>query len=278
MYRWIYLPLQSGDLNHATPLVSIVFGALVYSVLKIAQFNNNLSNPFRWIEIISFLCAIILGFLLYTRFSLPKNRKKASNVVLLIASIGILILFQNLIQLIFGANVKEIGYLEVRKGMEIWGASITPLQVVIIAVSVVLMISFYFFMKYTRLGRNMRAVSDNKELASVMGINYRRIADYSFFIGSGLAGVAGILIGLEQNLEPVMGTMLIIKGFTGAVIGGVSSVAGAVVGSGLLGFAENFGIWYLPSGYKDAIAFVLLFIFLLIRPTGIFGINKGVKQ
>ena len=102
--------------------------------------------------------------------------------------------------------------------------------------------------------------------------------DYSFAIGSAIAGVAGILVGLEQNLEPTMGTNLIIKGFTGAIIGGVNSVPGSVLGSFLLGFAENFGIWYLPSGYKDAIAFVILFAFLLFRPQGILGVNKELQK
>ena len=124
----------------------------------------------------------------------------------------------------------------------------------------------------------MRAVSDNKELANVIGIDSRRVSDYSFIIGSCLAGVAGILIGLEQNLEPVMGTSLMIKGFTGSIIGGITSVPSSVLGSYIVGLVENYGIWYLPSGYKDAIAFVLLFIFLLFKPTGLFGINKGWKK
>ena len=124
----------------------------------------------------------------------------------------------------------------------------------------------------------MRAVADNKELASIVGINPKKIAIYSFLIGSALAGIAGILIGLEQNMDPTMGTELMIKGFTGAIIGGIGSVAGAIPGSYLLGIAENFGIWYLPSGYKDAIAFVLLFIFLLFKPEGLFGVIKGVKE
>jgi len=125
---------------------------------------------------------------------------------------------------------------------------------------------------------NMRAVADNKELASIVGIDHRRVSDYAFFIGSSLAGIAGILIGLEQNLEPVMGTSLMIKGFTGAIIGGITSVPASIIGSYLLGLVENFGIWYLPSGYKDAIAFTLLFLFLLFRPSGMFGIDKGVKD
>lgn len=231
----------------------------------------------------SLITIIIMGFLgvgMYRLFYLPLQNKKSSNVILLIASLGILILFQNILQILFGANVEEIGFLEVRKGINFLGASITPLQIFIIIVSFVLFISLYLFMKYTKLGRNMRAVSDNKELASVIGINHHRISDYSFFIGSSLAGVAGILIGLEQNLEPSMGTMLIVKGFTGAVIGGMNSVAGSVAGSVLLGFAENFGVWYRQYLFldKDAIAFVLLFLFLLFKPNGIFGVNKGTKK
>ena len=118
----------------------------------------------------------------------------------------------------------------------------------------------------------------NPELASIVGINKEKIINYSFFIGSCLAGVAGILIGLEQSIEPTMGTHLMIKGFTGAVIGGITSVPGAVLGSYLLGFAENIGVWFLPSGYKDAIAFILLFIILLVKPKGLFGIDQGVKD
>ena len=96
-------------------------------------------------------------------------------------------------------------------------------------------------------------------------------------MGGVVAGIAGILVGLEQNLESTMGTNLMIKGFTGAIIGGIGSVPGAILGSFLLGLVENFGIWFLPSGYKDAIAFVILFIFLLFRHQGILGIKRNNK-
>ena len=130
----------------------------------------------------------------------------------------------------------------------------------------------------TKLGKEMRAFADNKELAGISGINPRRMADYSFLMGSLLAGIAGILIGLEQSLVPTMGTILIIKGFTGAVIGGITSVPASILGSYLLGFAENYGIAFLPSGYKDAIGFAILLIFLLFRSNGLFGVNQGVKN
>jgi len=129
-------------------------------------------------------------------------------------------------------------------------------------------------MKKTRIGKAMRAVADNKDMAEVIGISSEKIYSAVFMVGSAVAGIVAILVGLEQNLEPTMGTNLMIKGFTAAIIGGIGSVPGAILGSYLLGFAENFGIWFLPSGYKDAIAFIILFIFLLFRHQGILGIKK----
>ena len=124
----------------------------------------------------------------------------------------------------------------------------------------------------------MRAVAGNKDAAEIVGISAEKIYSRSFIIGSAIAGIAAILVGLEQNLQPMMGTNLMIKGFTAAIIGGIGSVPGAILGSFLLGFAENYGIWFLPSGYKDAIAFVILFIFLLFRPYGILGIRKNFQK
>ncbi|MBC8501413.1 MAG: branched-chain amino acid ABC transporter permease [Nanoarchaeota archaeon] len=264
---------STNKFMHFAHGISVVVGAyILYSLFSL------IGIPFYLACILTLIFSSLFGLGTYRLMYLPLQNKKASNVVLLIASIGVLILFQNVIQLIFGPDVKSVGYIKVARGLNVFGAIITPLQIVIILISITLFVLLYLFMKKSKLGRDMRAVSDNKELASIMGINHKRIADYSFIIGSFLAGVAGILIGLEQNLNPTMGTILIIKGFTGAVIGGVGFIPGAVLGSFLLGLAENFSIWFLPSGYKDAIAFVLLFIFLLLKPTGLFGINKDVKK
>jgi len=219
--------------------------------------------------------AALLGFamnwLVYSRL----REKKASALILLIASVALLILIESLILLFFGADVKTINLIKVERGIDFFGAIITPLQIVIIAFSVALLGGLFVFMKKTKLGKAMRAVADNKDAAEIVGISSRKIYAYSFIIGSAIAGIAGILVALEQNLEPMMGTNLMIKGFTGAIIGGVGSVPGAILGSFLLGLSENFGIWFLPSGYKDAIAFVILFAFLLLRPQGIFGIKKA---
>jgi branched-chain amino acid transport system permease protein len=248
------------------------------SAYLLLLFFSTLGLPF-WLAVI---CTIIgsagVGLAMFRLVYHPLQKRNASNIILLIASLGILILVENLILLFFGSDVKTIRFIEVARGMDVLGAIVTPLQMWIFFISLALLGILFFVMKKTKLGRNMRAVADAPELASVIGINRTRIGDYSFIIGSVLAAIAGILIGLEQSLEPTMGTTLIIKGFTGAVIGGITSVPAAVLGSYLLGLVENFGIWYLPSGFKDAIAFVLLFVFLLFKPTGIFGINKGVKK
>ena len=264
--------------------------ALIYSTCKFIHFAHGCTVAvaayllYLFFSLIgfNFWLAIILTIIFTAGFSWLTNKiiyqklrkRKASNVILLIASVGLLILFESLILLFFGADVKTIGFIKIAKGLEFLGAIITPLQIVIIIVSVILFVLLFFFTKKTKIGKAMRAVADNKDVAEIVGISAKKIYAWSFVIGSAIAGVAGILVGLEQNMEPTMGTNLMIKGFTGAIIGGIGSVPGAVLGSFLLGLVENFGIWFLPSGYKDAIAFIILFIFLIFRPQGILGRKK----
>lgn len=268
--------------------------SLIYSVCKFVHFAHGATIAFSAYFLyflfsmlgLNFGFAVILTIAFASLLGLAMNffvykqlrKRKASSVILLISSFALLIFFESLILLLFGADVKTIGFIKIAKGIEIFGAMVTPLQIFIIATSFVLLSLLFFFMKKTKIGKAMRAVADNKEVAEIVGISSKRIYDYVFIIGSAVAGIAAILVGLEQNLEPMMGTNLMVKGFTGAIIGGIGSVPGAILGSFLLGFAENFGIWFLPSGYKDAIAFVILFIFLLFKPQGILGIKKEVKK
>jgi len=277
----IYALVASGFtlIYSATRFIHFAHGAiaatgayLVYTFFVLVGFNFYLAS------FLAVICTALVGLFFFAVIYRPLQRRKSSNAIMLIAGLGLMILVENLLLLIFGADVKTLNFLEVAKGKEIFGAIITPLQIVIVFISVLLLIFLQLFVKKTKFGKKMLAVADNPELADTTGINAQVIQYAGFGIGSALAGVAGILIGLEQNIEPVMGVMLIVKGFTGAIIGGVTSLPGAILGSYLLGLSENFGIWYLPSGYKDAIAFGLLLIFLLIRPHGILGVNKGVRE
>lgn len=232
-----------------------------------------------WISmVLTVIGAGLFGVLLNRLVYKPLRQKKASSVILLVASFGLLVLIESLILMIFGADIKTIGFIKIAKGIELFGAIITPLQIVIIGTALSLLVILFLFMKYHRLGKALRAVASNPQKSEIVGISSEKIFELSMMLGSALAGIAGILVGLEQNLDPSMGTSLIIKGFTGAIIGGVTSVPGAVLGSYVLGIVENVGIWFLPSGYKDAIAFTILFLFLLFRPNGILGISRGVNK
>lgn len=266
-YSLIY---STNNFMHFAHGISVVAaGYMVYWLFTLA------GMPFYLTCLLTIVLSAIFGLAMYRLIYLPLQRKGSSNVILLIASIGILTFFQNIIQIAFGSGVKLIGYIEVSQGITFAGVTMTPLQIIILIISSALFIMLHLFMQRTKLGRNMRAVSNNSELASIVGIDHVRVSDLSFLIGSGLAGVAGILVALEQNLSPLMGTNLMIKGFTGAVIGGINYVPGSIIGSFLLGMAENLGILVLPSGYKDAIAFSLLFLFLLFKPNGILGRKEG---
>ncbi len=276
----IYALVASGfSLIYATcKFIHFAHGATIaFSAYFLYFLFSGLGLSFGLSVIFAIIFAAFLGWLMNKLVYKKLRKRKTSNVILLMTSFALLIFFESLILMLFGADVKTIGYVKIARGLDFLGAIITPLQIVIIAVSLVLLVLLYFFMKRTKIGKAMRAVADNKDVAEVVGISSEKIYSWSFIVGSAIAGIAAILVGLEQNLEPMMGTNLMIKGFTGAIIGGIGSVPGAVLGSFLLGLAENFGIWFLPSGYKDAIAFTILFIFLIFRHQGILGIKRDNK-
>ena len=207
----------------------------------------------------------------------PLRIRKASNLVLLLASFGIYIFLQNLIALIYGNQVLVLRTGPIKEGYKFFTAVITPVQITILVVSILLMFLLWFFIQKTKLGKAMRAVADDPLAASVVGINPDKIILASFAIGSALAGVAGVLISLETNLEPTMGFSAILKGIIASIIGGIGSIPGALFGGFFLGLVENLGIWKIPSIWKDFISFAILIIFLLIRPYGIFG-TKPEKE
>jgi branched-chain amino acid transport system permease protein len=219
------------------------------------------------------LGAGVLGILIDLLVYKPLRKKKAPNLVFLLASFGVFIFIQNLIQLIFGAQILSIRTGPVKEGHNILGAIITNIQILILVVSVFLCAALWLYIKNAKLGKAMRAVADDPLAASVVGINPERITLVAFAIGSMLAGAAGILISLETNIEPTMGMNAILKGIIASIIGGIGSIPGAMFGGLFLGLAENLGIWKISAGWKDCIAFVILIVFLLLRPSGIMGVK-----
>jgi branched-chain amino acid transport system permease protein len=237
-------------------------------------------NYLSWIAavLVGVIGAGILGVLTDRLVYKPLRKRKAPNLVFMLASFGVFIFIQNLLQLIYGAQILIIRTGPVKEGRHFLGAVITDIQIMILIVSVSLCVFLWLFIQKTKLGKAMRAVADDPLAASVVGINPESIILAAFAIGSALAGAAGILISLETNIEPTMGMNAILKGIIASIIGGIGSIPGAMLGGLFLGIAENLGIWKISSGWKDCIAFVILIIFLLLRPGGIMGVKtEGQK-
>jgi len=166
----------------------------------------------------------------------------------------------------------------VKEGHQIFGAIITDIQTLILGVSCFLLVILWIFIQKSKLGKAIRAVSDDPIAASVVGIYPEKIIFGSFAIGSALAGAAGILISLETNIEPTMGMNAIFKGIIASILGGIGSIPGAMFGGFFLGIVENLGIWKIQAGWKDCIAFAILIIFLLLRPGGIWGVKTEKER
>ena len=245
---------------------------LAYTFAISLGFNPILS--FFLAVIVSAIAGVLIDWLVYK----PLRKHKAPNLVFLMASFGMFILIQNLLQLIYGAQILTIRTGPVKEGRHFLGAIITDIQILILVVSVSLCVALWLFIQKTKLGKAMRAVADDPMAASIVGINPENIILAAFAIGSALAGAAGILISLETNIEPTMGMNAILKGIIASIIGGIGSIPGAMLGGLFLGLAENLGIWKISSGWKDCIAFVILIVFLLLRPGGIMGVKSGGEK
>ncbi|HEU4765663.1 MAG TPA: branched-chain amino acid ABC transporter permease, partial [Candidatus Eisenbacteria bacterium] len=158
------------------------------------------------------------------------------------------------------------------------GVMVTNHQITVVVVSLVLMVGLTLFIARTRTGKAMRAVAFHRDAASLMGIPVNRIITITFAIGSALAAAAGVLVGLTNpKIEPLMGIMPGVKAFVAAVLGGIGSVPGAVIGGVVMGVSEYLVVGYVSSTFRDAIAFVILILVLLIKPAGILGRNVAEK-
>lgn len=190
----------------------------------------------------------------------------------LISAIGVSIFLQNYVMLTQGATDKVFPTLFENSGIEFLSVRMTYLQIFIILISAILMISLRFFVRKTKMGKAMQAVAQDKIMASLVGINIDTVISTTFIIGSGLAAVAGFMVAMYYGLVNYsIGYIAGIKAFTAAVLGGIGSIRGAMFGGILLGLVESFGASYISSEYKDAYAFTILIIILLVRPSGLFG-------
>ncbi|HBW47090.1 TPA: branched-chain amino acid ABC transporter permease, partial [bacterium] len=208
-----------------------------------------------------------------------KPLRNSPRLAPLISAIGASLFYQNLAQIIFGTHRYSLPMAVKISNAKILGSNFALAPVLIILSAVVIMIALHLFIAKTRIGTAMRATAQDKYAASLMGINVNAVIAMTFAIGSALAAVGGLLFTIHQKtLWPYMGFMAGIKAFTAAVLGGIGSIPGAMLGGFILGIVESLGAGLFgEAGYKDAIAFVILIGVLLFKPTGILGKRSVIK-
>lgn len=221
-------------------------------------------------------CAV-LGLLIERLAYRPLQNAPRLN--LLITAIGVSLFLEYSAQVVFGPNPKVFpNVMNDGVFIDMGVAKIRYFDLIILTISLISMTALHFIIHHTRPGRAMRAVSASPMLASLMGVNTNRIIAFTFVLGSSLAGVGSVLVGMKYpKIDPLMGLLIGLKAFVAAVLGGIGSVPGAVLGGLIMGLSEEVVVAYLSSTYRDAFAFGVLILILIFRPTGLLGKNRTEK-
>ncbi len=274
-YSMVYGVLKL--LNFAHGDLYMVGAYVGYFVIQWFGGPNALTIPVPLLVLIMMLLAGVgVGFLgvAIERFAYRPLRD-APRIAPLITALGVSFMLENTVLLLFGGFTRSYqtpSFISFSTGIHIGDLNIDAVQITIIVVSVLMMVALQLIVNRTTLGKSMRAVASDREAAMMLGVNVDRTIAMTFFIGSAMAGVAGVMSGLAFNqISNTIGFLAGLKAFTAAVVGGIGSIPGAMLGGLLIGFCESFAASYISSEYTDLIVFGILVATMLIRPTGIFG-------
>lgn len=236
--------------------------------------------PFYAALLLSMVCCAICGVLLDIIAYRPL--RQSPRLAALITAIGMSIFLQNLAMVIWGSRPKPFpqgalpAYFE-KTAVSVGGVNLSWFHIFIYGMTIAMMVGLNLILKKTRWGKAMRAVAQNKTMASLAGINVNRVISHTFFLAGALGGAAGVMTGAFYNrIEPTMGYIAGVKAFAAAVLGGIGSVPGAMLGGIVLGVAEAFGAGYLSSLYRDGISYGVMIIVIILIPAGLFG--KVIKE
>ncbi|MEZ4734099.1 MAG: branched-chain amino acid ABC transporter permease [Caldilineaceae bacterium] len=264
-------------LNFAHGDIYMIGAYMGYGALLLLSTSEGLLLPAALVIVGMLIVAMVgAGFVSVAveRFAYRPLRY-APRIAPLISALGVSLILQNLVQITVGPRPLSYGadtLFPPDAGYVIGDLRLSAARGLVIGVTLLLMIALAYFVRSTRLGRAMRAVSMDLDAAAMMGVDVNRVIVATFFIGAALAGAGGVLVGIVfYSIRHTMGFLAGLKGFTAAVIGGIGSVPGAAIGGLCLGLVEAFASVYVSATFKDAIAFVLLVIVLLVRPSGLFG-------
>lgn len=236
-----------------------------------------------WPLWLGFIAAILvtafLGYLLESLTLRPlRGKKGVSHLAPLISTIGVSIFLENMTHHLFGAGNKPFRTPFAQLSIEIGSVTIYVVQIIIFVISILLMMGLSIWLSKTKAGKALRATAENLETASILGVDTKRTIIMTVVIASAMGGIAGVLVGLAFNsVSPQMGLAIGLKGLAIIILGGMGNVKGAMVGGLILGLAETFLVAYGDSGYRDAIAFIMIIIILLLKPQGIFG-SKAAQE
>ena len=230
--------------------------------------NAKLGLPLLPSVLVAFVAAGIVG--VATDETVLKRFRPAGYITTAIASIALTIALENVVRFVFGNELR--GYdLPIQRDFRIGAIRVGPQQVTNLAIAAVAMGALFAFLGFTRTGKAMRAVADNPMLAAIKGIDADMIGRVVNFVAMGLAGLGGMLIGLDTTIDPLTGFRSILSVFAAAVVGGLGSIPGALVGALTVGIGEELCLLFLPPDYRSAVGFVAILLVLTLRPRGILG-------
>ena len=271
-YTMIYGVIQLINFAHGEIYMLGAFFAVTFITF--------LQLPFYTAFILSMACCAVSGVLLDIFAYRPL--RNSPRLAALITAIGMSIFLQNLAMIIWGSRPKPFphdalpAYFE-KTAVTFSGVSLSWFHIFIFAVTIIMMFGLNLIIQKTKWGKAMRAVAQNKTMASLSGINVSRVISYTFALAGSLGGAAGIMVGAYYNsLYPTMGYVAGVKAFAAAVLGGIGSVPGAMLGGVILGVAEALGAGYLSSLYRDGISYAVMIIVIILIPAGLFG--KLIKE
>ncbi|BDG62414.1 branched-chain amino acid ABC transporter permease [Caldinitratiruptor microaerophilus] len=267
-YTMVYGVLQLINFAHGDIfMVGAFIGLFLATYLKL---------PFVAVLLLTMALTAVVGVAVERVAYRPL--RTAPRMSLIITALGVSLFLENFTRATVGAAPRDFPALVAGATWDLGGVTVGSVQVLIIGISVGLMLILRYVVRRTLLGKAMRAIADNREVIGLMGINPDAVIAATFAIGSGLAAAGGILVAQAYPvIEPYMGIVVGWKAFIAAVLGGIGLIDGAMLGGFILGFTEIFVAAYLPSTFRDGIAFAILIIVLLFRPTGLLGRPVSTK-
>lgn len=257
----LYGILKFGNFAHGDMMTLGAYFAFLFKV----QLGMPMWAAFVLAMALTAFVAIIVDQIIY------KSLRKSDSIILLIASVGVALILRNFIQLIWGPqnHFYDKGIqMPIKLGL---GVRVKPNQILILVVTVALVILAHLFLRKTKMGKAMRAMSDNMDLAKVTGINTEQVIKWTWVLGAVLTAAAGILLGIDTHLSPSMGWNLLLPLFAATILGGIGSPYGAMLGGLVIGVSQELSTLVIPPTYKPGVAFLIMLLMLLIKPTGLMG-------